>query len=99
MENAGWSVGHSPKLTGGRGQSAGAQVENSLGSVLDRPNQFGLQLRHDKPEAPRMGRVSRNASNAVSCVDVYGPRLIAEVCLVLVSRSRLLMYIRLLKAA
>ncbi len=34
-----------------------------------------------------------------TCVDVYGPRLIATVCLVLDRRSRLLMYIRLLRAA
>lgn len=35
----------------------------------------------------------------MACVDIYGPRLIATVCLVPVSRSRLLMYIRLFRAA
>jgi PAS domain-containing protein len=34
-----------------------------------------------------------------ACMDVYGPRLIATVCLALDRRSRLLMYIRLLRAA
>ena len=34
-----------------------------------------------------------------TCVDVYGPRLIATVWLALDRRSRLLMYIRLLWAA
>ena len=62
----------------------------------------GLRRLGGKPinNLPRIYSTTRqqlvfNRSHKV-CVDVYGPRVIATVCLVLVSRLRLLTYIRLL---
>jgi len=92
------SVGHRRRIPPG---SAGRLV----GQLASSP--FFPNHRHRVLESPptcviiclKKAAPQQQAAWPKSCVDVYGPCLIATVCLVLVSRSRLLTYIRLLRAA